>query len=1069
MLDQQRKVSRPAEERQQLFTQRYERLLGWALRLTNYHRQSAEDLVQDAFVQFVLSKTALESIDNLDGYLRRMLRYMYLSRINRNAQVDHAALSIADYDSFLLSRTAIEPSRRMLAQEELCEICRYACSRKETSRAGGVLILRFFHDYQPSEIAEVLCSSRHSIDEWQRVARREVKLLLTDAGRLRFAPAKPVTGGASIKQILADCDLLDELRRMIFRSREGECLTLEQLRGIYELGDAETLTTARVGHIVSCASCLDQVNRLLGLPLLAERFRAWPCGPETPPDDRGSGGPGNGTGDLESKCQRRLREVVEHRPQELRIAVNGSLVSSLKVAPETNELKLSLEQHEIVEFVEVYSEQNVQLLFFTISQPLRTEDEQSAIVELSDGRTLAACLRFESGPTLHVVYNELAIAEAQIPSMLKLVKAEPQTQALRADDALEVPDASLSGVSQNVDSLEPIGAPADDLGNANSRSRFGLLFHLLNFRIRAAMTRHQGSLHATFKASPLAIIKEDPPSNAYEFGSMDLLGRPSRATAKPIWSRPEFVALVLSAVVIGAFLYFKASIVPTISATNLLAQATLAEQSRDRIPDQVSHRIINLEERRSAEGALVSRRKIEIWQDFTRGERAQRLYDESNQLIAGAWQRADGSRTVYHHGARSRQQPAPSTTDTLLLNLEDVWQLELSAKEFNTLIAGAADVHLDERSTSYVISVENARAIGASLLLKATLTLSRLDLHPIEQTLLVKRGEEIREYRFVEVERLSQKGVDPSVFEPEFDGGGHDKGRSRVGEAATINSPPFLPLSSSVHSASPELEVDVAYLLNRAKGDRSEQVTLTRSTSGSLCVEGVVDTEQRKSELLSALAPVSNNPAVTIEIHTIAEAVQRARLGSAPAAVTEMEETADTIAADKELRAYISRKDTPLKTGDSLDEAVRSFSSRMVNRGYRALFHAIELQRLVTRFARIDMHTLTPDARAKWLEMVKEQAAAFESETAVLRQEMQPVFLSGPPITVVDEFEIGSDADLTRAGQRLHHLALENNEAIRAAFTISSQSSAAAVKSSQFWRSLIETEKLAAQIKRYGG
>ncbi len=156
MLDQRRVAAQPDEKREQLFTERYAGLLAWALRLTNQQRESAEDLVQDAFVQFVLGRTRLEEIENIDGYLRRMLRYMHLSRMSRSAQhLQDAALSVADYDSLRHGLTAIEPPRRVQASEELHQICTYACSRKESSRAGSVLILRFFHDYFPTEIAGI--------------------------------------------------------------------------------------------------------------------------------------------------------------------------------------------------------------------------------------------------------------------------------------------------------------------------------------------------------------------------------------------------------------------------------------------------------------------------------------------------------------------------------------------------------------------------------------------------------------------------------------------------------------------------------------------------------------------------------------------------------------------------------------------------------------------------------------------------------------------------------------------------------------------------------------------------
>lgn len=76
--------------------------------------------------------------------------------------------------------------------------------------------------------------------------------------------------------------------------------------------------------------------------------------------------------------------------------------------------------------------------------------------------------------------------------------------------------------------------------------------------------------------------------------------------------------------------------------------------------------------------------------------------------------------------------------------------------------------------------------------------------------------------------------------------------------------------------------------------------------------------------------------------------------------------------------------------------------------------------------------------------MVHEHAIAFENRNAALRQEIQPIFFPGTVANVTEEFSIQNDADLARAVERLHKLALSNNEAIGSAFTISAQSSASA-------------------------
>jgi hypothetical protein len=251
-------------------------------------------------------------------------------------------------------------------------------------------------------------------------------------------------------------------------------------------------------------------------------------------------------------------------------------------------------------------------------------------------------------------------------------------------------------------------------------------------------------------------------------------------------------------------------------------------------------------------------------------------------------------------------------------------------------------------------------------------------------------------------------------------------------------------------------------LLNRAKADRNEQVNLTRSAGGSLRVEGVVDNQERKNDFLRALAPVSNNPAVKIDIRTIEEAIQQPAVAG-PVSVQAAEETNNTIAADDELRAYFSKRDPKGPT----DQAIRSYSSRVVNRAYGTLFHALELKRLVDRFAGVDMRTVAPDARAKWLAMLHEHATAFAHENLVLREEIQPIFFAGASLQVADEFSLQNDADLARAVERLHKLALSNNEAIRSAFTISAESSAAAIKSAAFWQSIQSAGIVAEKIRQY--
>ncbi len=95
---------RVADSHEDLFVQRYNRLVGMSLQLTGHDREQAEDLVHEAFVEFTLSRPDLDSIQNLEGYLYGMLRNLYLSQVRRAARRHTQSLSLLDYDSAEIGR-----------------------------------------------------------------------------------------------------------------------------------------------------------------------------------------------------------------------------------------------------------------------------------------------------------------------------------------------------------------------------------------------------------------------------------------------------------------------------------------------------------------------------------------------------------------------------------------------------------------------------------------------------------------------------------------------------------------------------------------------------------------------------------------------------------------------------------------------------------------------------------------------------------------------------------------------------------------------------------------------------
>jgi hypothetical protein len=194
-------------------------------------------------------------------------------------------------------------------------------------------------------------------------------------------------------------------------------------------------------------------------------------------------------------------------------------------------------------------------------------------------------------------------------------------------------------------------------------------------------------------------------------------------------------------------------------------------------------------------------------------------------------------------------------------------------------------------------------------------------------------------------------------------------------------------------------------------------------------------------------------------VSTVAEAVKHQPNGSKNATVREVEVANNRTPADTELRAYFSAR----LVGEAIDEEIDRYTNRVMAHSRQALLHASALKKLVTRFSPEQMRGLAPEAQAKWLAMIREQATGYQREVTTLRQELRPIFNGSSAATD----EVVTEANLSQSADRLVELSYANDEAVRAAFTISAESrDATAIKSTQFWRSLSLAEKLAAAIQR---
>ena len=225
-------------------------------------------------------------------------------------------------------------------------------------------------------------------------------------------------------------------------------------------------------------------------------------------------------------------------------------------------------------------------------------------------------------------------------------------------------------------------------------------------------------------------------------------------------------------------------------------------------------------------------------------------------------------------------------------------------------------------------------------------------------------------------------------------------------------------------------------------------------------MEALVESEARKDAILSALGPVLNNPAVVVEVSTVAEALARRERAGGEDKLTEREVYvgAGRIPADAELRAHFAAR---LSDGGRVDAAIKQFAARAMNHSRQALLHASALQKMAGRFTPEEVRALDADARAKWVSMVREHAGSYRREVAALRAQLSAVF------GAQGSGEGARGATPKQSAERLLQFSYAQDGAVRSAFTISEGAgSAAAIKSPQFWRQLSAAERLASDIEQ---
>jgi anti-sigma factor RsiW len=553
------------------------------------------------------------------------------------------------------------------------------------------------------------------------------------------------------------------------------------------------------------------------------------------------------------------------------------------------------------------------------------------------------------------------------------------------------------------------------------------------------------------------------------FGSLNRFFPVSHLFAAPRpWFKPlarGLAAALALILVVSLVIHFKRE--PTVSANELLRNVTEAQAARLRTTaEPVVHqrlRIRRIDQASASEASAT----LEIWND-TKNSRVREFTVDSNQTASFS---GDVAKATYPQV--SRNPVIDDLAQVLSTNHMDS-QRPLSAVSYqswhNTLQQQRDEVtrsKLPGGVDAVTLHTVPAVPVNVGQIVDAVFIVRSKDWQPSTLRLNVRGKAVNRIYELTEdlSEVLSLAQVDPKIFASEVIASvPAPKASPQVSPAssplAKLN-PSIVPLVTQP-VATADLEVEALQLLNQVGADLGEQISVKRTSEGTLQVSGIVETEQRKTEILNALSSIRNNPAVRVDIQTVAEAVAKQTNTPNPSPSTRAVEIAgNTMAAEPELRAYFARE------GGDTDAAIRRFAARMVGLSNQGMDHLWAMKRLLKQFSPEELSALTPEARAKWLGLIRAHARSYQQSTQSLRRELQPVFFSGQSTAgaSAEGAVIADPNELARAVEQLFDLGSSNDRVIRSAFTSSTGGvMTTVIKAPQFWQSLKNAEALAARV-----
>ncbi|HMF78381.1 MAG TPA: hypothetical protein VK604_22170 [Bryobacteraceae bacterium] len=344
---------------------------------------------------------------------------------------------------------------------------------------------------------------------------------------------------------------------------------------------------------------------------------------------------------------------------------------------------------------------------------------------------------------------------------------------------------------------------------------------------------------------------------------------------------------------------------------------------------------------------------------------------------------------------------------------------------------------------------------GEWQILEASLTVRTQDFYPVRESFTIGSAQGPETVEFTESED-SAPLVPPAAT----------LAASRLERAVPTGITPSARTLREVAApeAPPALELHVVSRIHAIGADLGQEAAVSRTEGNALAVNAVVEHLERKRQILAALAPFEQNPAIHFNILTTAEAAGQNRRSPGRIRRTLLVDgspSGNTVRAGPALLSYFSSRGVP---EPELTGKIQRFSEEAVRHSKAALLHSLALQDFVTRFSLSDMHSFQEADRSQWRQVICDHAQSIADNTAALRAQLTPVY--GIAAGYGEKGATVKPNGLRPMSASLVALVKSQDEIVHSAFTLSNEeASAPAINAPLFWRSLSEVQDSARQIR----